>query len=224
LVVIAKLAQKNHLRPKSRQDYYIYTLETSRTLRGKVRATFRVYEENSSGRASFEWNVGKSYLLFLDPTEDGTWSLYGCGNSAPLDQAAFALRVIEHLNERHGGLIQGLVIDGGYPPSAYSEIAGIKIEVRGRRSQYTTVTNSKGAFKIHVPAGHYRVLPARPGWTFKKDIESYEDPEGVNIENGGGAQVQFEVEMKKHASINYGPRKGFALKFLQTFDYGWGQR
>jgi hypothetical protein len=199
LVVIAKLKHKRYFPAKNgREGFYIYSLETSRTLRGKVGATFRVYEENSSGRASFNWNIGKSYLLFLNSTDDGMWWLYGCGNSVPLENAGFALKVIESMNERHGGLIQGLIIDGGYPrPVGNTELAGITVEVRDEKNQYKTVTNSEGAFKIHVPPGRYTVSPVRSGWTFKKDIESYEDPGSVNIANGGGAQVQFEREMKK---------------------------
>lgn len=199
LVVIAKLRHKRYFPAKNgREGFYIYSLETSRTLRGKVGATFRVYEENTSGRASFSWNIGKSYLLFLDSTDDGMWWLYGCGNSAPLNEAGFTLKVIESLEERHGGLIQGLVTDGGHPrPFVNTELAGITVEVHSEKGEYKTVTDSKGAFKIHVPSGRYTVLPVKSGWTFKKDVESYEDPGSVNIENGGGAQVQFERDMKK---------------------------
>src|SRR5437899_2899842 len=68
VVIIAKLTRKQHFQPQGKQDYYVYSLETSRTLRGDVGEQFRVWEENSSGRASFTWSVGKVYLLFLNPT------------------------------------------------------------------------------------------------------------------------------------------------------------
>lgn len=198
-MVIAKLNHKRYFPAKNgREGFYIYSLETTQILRGKVGATFRVYEENTTGRASFDWDIGITYLLFLDPTDDGMWWLYGCGNSAPLDQAGFALRVIKSMKERRGGLIQGHVTDGTYPrPSGDTEFAGISVEVRGDSREYKTITDNEGAFKIHVPPGHYRVVPVRTGWTFKKYFESYEDPNGVDIENGGGAQVQFEVEREK---------------------------
>lgn len=135
--------------------------------------------------------MGQTYLLFLNPTDDGMWWLYGCGNSAPINEAKFALKVIGASKDRHGGVIQGLVTDGGgYPPRA--DLSGITVKVRSEQSEYKAVTNSKGEFKIHVPAGHYTVAPARRGWSFKKDFESYENPGNTNIENGGGAQVQFE--------------------------------
>ncbi len=92
------------------QDGHTYTLETDRVLRGKVGFTFDIYEENSSGRAPFAWEKGGKYLLFLNSNEDGKWWLYGCGNlSAPLKEAEFALRTIESMKTRRGGLIHGLV-------------------------------------------------------------------------------------------------------------------
>ena len=190
LVVIAKLTHKQHFQPHDEQDYYVYTLETSRTLRGVVSTKFRVWEENSSGRASFNWSVGKTYLLFLNPTDDGMWSLYGCGNSAPVDEAGFALKVIDTLKDRNGGVIQGLLTEGGYPPR--TDLSGITIEIRSKNGEYKAVTNSKGEFKIRVPVGQYTAVPVRAGWSFKKNIESFEAPGNINIENGGGAQVQFE--------------------------------
>lgn len=193
LVVIAKLTRKQHFQPPNAQDYYVYSLETSRTLRGKVGNNFRVWEENSSGRASFRWAIGKTYLLFLDPTDDGMWSLYGCGNSAPIDKADFALKVIGSLKGRDGGVIQGVVTVGGeYPPS--TDLSGIRIQIRGKNRDYEALTNSKGVFKVHVPAGQYAVVPVQSGRSFKKDFESFEDPDSVNIENGGGAQVQFDMD------------------------------
>lgn len=191
LMVIAKLRRKQHLQPQHAQDYYVYTLETSKTLRGEVGAEFRVWEENSSGRASFNWSVGNSYLLFLNPTDDGMWWLYGCGNSAPIDKADFALKVIGSLKDRRGGVIQGIVTVGGeYPPR--TDLSGITIQIRGKNRDYEVLTNSKDVFKVHVPAGQYAVVPVQSERSFKKDFESFEDPDGVNIENGGGAQVQFD--------------------------------
>jgi hypothetical protein len=147
VVVIAKLTRKQHFQPQGKQDYYVYSLETSKTLRGKVGEQFRVWEENSSGRASFSWSVGKRYLLFLNPTDDGMWWLCGCGNSAPLEEAASALKVIESLAERHGGVIQGLVTDGGtFPPK--SELSGITIQIRGGTKDYEAVTNHKASSRF----------------------------------------------------------------------------
>jgi hypothetical protein len=127
------------------------------------------------------------------------WWLYGCGNSAPIDESRFTLKVIESMRSRHGGVIQGRISDDGSWPRFpwQADLSGVTIQVRGDKSEYTTVTNRVGDFKIHVPPGNYAVLPVRAGWTFKKDFESYEDPSTVKIETGGCAQVQFMVDMRK---------------------------
>lgn len=191
LVVIARLAREEHFKPPNAEDYDVYSLETSRTLRGQVGKNFRVREENDSGRASFRWSIGKTYLLFLQPTDDGMWWLYGCGNSAPIDKAGFALKVIGSLKNSDGGVIRGIITVGGeYPPR--TDLSGIRIQIRGRSRNYEAFTNSKGMFKAHVPAGQYVVVPIQSGRSFKKDFESFEDPASVTIENGGGAQVQFD--------------------------------
>jgi hypothetical protein len=192
VVVIAKLTRKQHFQPQDTQDYFEYILETNRTLGGEVGARFRVWEENSSGRASFSWSVGKTYLLFLNTTDEGKWWLYGCGNSAPIEEAEFALKVIESLKDRRGGTIQGLVTDGGRYPPMSTDLSGITIQIRGKDRDYEAVTNSKGVFKVHVPAGHYAVVPVQAGRRFKNDFLGFENPDSVTIVNGGGAQLQFD--------------------------------
>src|SRR5262249_53988892 len=55
VVVSARLARIRYVEPKDAMDYHVYTMQTDRVLRGNINPTFRIYEENSSGRASFEW-------------------------------------------------------------------------------------------------------------------------------------------------------------------------
>ena len=188
LVVIAKLVHTRHVVPLNEQDGFIYTLKTTRILKGRIGDTFRIYEENSSGRASFGWRKGDTYLLFLNSSRDGTWWLYGCGNSAPLKEASFALKAIDRMEARKGGLINGLVA-GEHEGGSFEHVA---VEIEGRATTYETFTNKDGEFRIHVPAGRYVILVALNGWTFKTDnIFTFEDPDDVRIENGSCAQVQF---------------------------------
>ncbi|HEX3377903.1 MAG TPA: carboxypeptidase-like regulatory domain-containing protein, partial [Candidatus Acidoferrales bacterium] len=123
-------------------------------------------------------------------------SLYGCGNSTPIDDAQFALKVIKRLKDRQGGVIQGLVTDGGFP--SRTDVSRVDITVSGEKHEYKTVTNRKGEFKIYVPPGHYSVVPSRAGWKFTIDILSYEDPGQVDVQNGGGAQVQFQRDWNRN--------------------------
>lgn len=99
----------------------------------------------------------------------------GCGNSAPLDKAEFALKVVGSLKEREGGVIQGIVtVAGEYAPR--TDLSGITIQIRGKDHTFEALTNRSGAFKVHVPAGHYVVVPVQSGQSFKKDFESFENP------------------------------------------------
>lgn len=121
------------------------------------------------------------------------WDLYGCGNSTPVEEAGFTLKVIESLGTRKGGVIEGLVTESGtYPIN--SDLSGITIQIRSQGRDYEATTNARGEFKAHVPAGRYVVVvPSQHGRTFQWDnLDSYEDPNNVLITNGGGAQVQFE--------------------------------
>src|SRR5271154_7066845 len=88
LVAEAKLISIRHIVPKNGQDGYVYTMELITALRGEISVRFEIYEENGSGRASFEWQRAESYLLFLYPVEHSSrWSIDGCGNSGPLTRS-----------------------------------------------------------------------------------------------------------------------------------------
>jgi hypothetical protein len=190
LVVIVRVIRIQHVIPEDRnqQDGHIYTLEANRILRGKVGDTFDIYEENSSGRAPFVWKKGEEYLLFLNSHEPGKWWLYGCGNSAPLKAAGFALRTIESMKTRRGGLVHGLV----RVPEGASK-AGISVRLRGESGEYKALTDRNGEFRIHVPSGRYEVRPIRNRSSFTKSMFSYEDPSNLLIEDGGCAQIEFET-------------------------------
>jgi len=196
LVVIASLVRTKHVMPKSQDepDGFIYTLETARILKGETGQTFQIYEENSSGRAPFFWVKGETYLLFLNSNPDGTWWLYGCGNSAPLKGAGYALRAIDAMKSRKGGLVQGLIRGENLNPA----LERLSVEVRGDQRSYRAVTDKDGRFKIHVPAGHYVVRVKKEGWKFETNpLMTYEDPGNITIEDSGCAQVQFEAHASK---------------------------
>ncbi|SRR6266568_2502573 len=186
-VVTATLLKKEHFSPPDKQDWFIYTLETTKVLKGNIDKKFRVYEENSSGRAPFIWKKGESYPLFLNPGGDiHTWWIYGCGNSGPMRESDFILKVIGSLESRTGGLIQGLVRVG----NSSAPMQHLTVEIRSVDKSYKTITTREGKFQQRVQAGHYKVQVVRAGSSFKKDeLDSYEDPVDVNIENGGCAQV-----------------------------------
>jgi hypothetical protein len=189
LVVEATLVHIDELHPEHAMDGRVYTLRVNQTLRGEAAETVKVYEENSSGRASFDWVSGRRYLLFLSYAEsDKAWKLDGCGNSGPLRKARRALSVIAAIKAAKGsGVIQGVVSD----VTLSSLIPGVQVEAAGASGHYKATTNKNGEFRMKVPVGQYAVRVVDKEDTYVKAEFSYDDPQKVQIECGGCAQVQF---------------------------------
>jgi hypothetical protein len=169
---------------------YFYTLTPSRVFRGQIDGVFRVYEGNDSGRATFEWKVGRKYVLFLFySSSDKAWELDGCGNSGPASHAV--LKQIDAIQSSHdeSGAIHGVV-----SPAVLSvPTSGVRVEARGTNGVYTATTNAKGEFEIRVPAGKYVLRAIKKGFLFYAAEFSYENPEALQIEPGGCAQIQLDT-------------------------------
>lgn len=196
LVVEATLAQIKIIGDKNDPvgiEARVYTLKVNRVMRGKTTGNIEVYEGNDSGRATFNWTLGKKYLLFLSyfPRENA-WALDSCGNSGPLNLAKASLSEIEAIKAaRDGGVIYGVVSQ----QALSIPIPGVHVEAQGENGDYSATTNEKGEFQMKVPVGRYSIRAVEGGFSFTKADISYEDPQGVQIEPGGCAQVQFsEVE------------------------------
>jgi len=168
---------------------FIYTLRADRTFRGKITPTFRVYEANDSGRATFDWQPGRSYLLFLSYSKgDDGWVLDGCGNSGPLKDARAALDQIRIIKSDHdGGLIEGFV-----STEALSDmLPGVRVEVVGAGHRYATTTDAKGEFRVKVSPGRYSVHASLAGHSFEPAALTHENPKDLMVESRGCAQVQL---------------------------------
>lgn len=170
---------------------YVYTLRVDHVLRGNTSATLQVYEENDSGRATFDWVRGREYLLFLFHAPDKkSWELDGCGNSGPLSGAKEAIAEIQAIKTAHGGgFIHGMVS----AQAVSNPVSGVRVEAVGKAGHYEATTDRNGKFEIDVPAGQYVVHASKTGLSFDKFDFSYEDPRHVVIEPGGAAQIQFVV-------------------------------
>jgi hypothetical protein len=128
-----------------------YQLHANRLIRGQMAGNFRVYEENSSGRATFEWKPGRVYLLFLFySSPDRAWELDGCGNSGPVNAATAVLQQIETIQmSRGGGVIHGNIRTSS--PSV--AVSGVTVDARGLGGVYRIATGENGTFEILVPVG-----------------------------------------------------------------------
>jgi hypothetical protein len=167
----------------------VYTLRANRFIRGHIPEVFRVYEGNDSGGATFDWKIGRKYLLFLFySAADKAWALDGCGNSGAFNRARPVLEQIDAIQTRNdGGVIHGVV--SGLP--LWAPLLGVRVEARGADGSYKATTNAKGEFEITVPAGKYTLSATKIGFSFQTDDFSYENPQHLQIEPGGCVQVQF---------------------------------
>lgn len=173
-------------------DGQIYQMQTEQVLRGDIGSSFDVWDENSSGRATFDWKTGSSYLLFLLFKGARGWVLDGCGNSGPLVRERSALEEIKALQKRNGGMIQ--VVLGGDVFSWSPAMRGAEVIAQGTQGTFSATTNDKGIAEIHLPAGQYSVTV--PKQQVQPYDLSYDRPGDILIENGGCAQVQFVQSSK----------------------------
>jgi hypothetical protein len=187
VVIQAKLVRSKYVAPSNDVDGHLHQMQTEKVLRGGIGTSFQIWEENSSGRATFPWRTGRSYLLFLLSKGNRGWVLDGCGNSGPLEKKQLEVREIEALQKRHGGMIQ--VVVGGDWIAWSPAMPGVEVNAQGAQGNFSATTDDKGIAEIHAPAGQYSVtvenLPVEP-YDF-----NYDDPRKVVIQNGGCAQIQF---------------------------------
>jgi len=181
-VVTARLLRIRHVTLSEDDDVLLFTMQTEKVLRGKMRSVFTVVDSPYTGRALVP-EKGKRYLLFLSYSKTyKAWALDSCGKSGPLEESAETLKGIDLLKGQSGGTIQGVVW-----------VAGSTVLVHGKQHTFKTTTDEKGAFKIQVPAGEYSVSIVHDGTRFEPDLLSYEDPKRLRVHDGGCAQVQFNV-------------------------------
>lgn len=150
-----------------------------------------MYESNDSGRATFDWDVGKHYLLFLisSATSDKSWSLDNCGNSGQLKLGSSVSAQIQKTGEADHkyGAISGIV---GH--AALSDpIPGVLVEASATNRHYSTTTNAQGSIQMNVLSGEYVVHATGGGLTFHTAEIRYSNPREVRIDSGGCVQVQF---------------------------------
>jgi hypothetical protein len=169
-----------------------YTLRVDRVFRGTPGQTVRIYEGNDSGRASFDWRVGRKYVLFLfdsiEKASEKVLEFDGCGNSGPVAHANSVLREIEQMNDQRRtafitGMVSAFSLDGAMP--------NIEMVARGGGASYKGRTNRQGRFTIEVPPGDYEVIPVNRQLSFEISDLSYEDPLHLAMQPGSCAQVQF---------------------------------
>ena len=198
-VVIARLVKTRHIEPKRDPDYYLYTFEVEKTFRGSIPNKFVVWDENSSGRLTFDVLRGHEYLLFVNrwpEKEKDWWTADGCGNSGEVSKRPKTLKRIERLSTVRGGRIIGEV------NSDNAANARVAVLNKNNGKQFKTQTDANGRFVVDVPAGEYSVQVIAAGKHFVTHWLSYEDAELVKLEDGGCAQIEFVPSDSSEAKSN----------------------
>lgn len=194
VVVVAKVARMRHaeaIHPGSPDGTYYY-MEAVERVRGRILNRFQIYEENSSGRATFEWKRGESYLLFISySNDDKGWELDGCGNSAPMSNAKKVLDEIARIKAGKGReSIEGSIASEESLPER------VLVKVEGAGKTHTVAVENR-EFKVRMEPGSFVATPLSTGWRFEKDDFSYDDPRRIRLASGQCAQIQFQATKVK---------------------------
>ena len=190
-------------------------------IRGHIDRVFIVHEGNDSGRATFDWKIGRAYLLFLFYSDsDKAWELDGCGNSGPVIRAKAVLQQIAAIHASHdGGVIHGMISQ----QALSAPVSNVHVEAGGTNGHYTATTNSKGEFEIKVPAGHYAVRAIKAGSSFATADFSFENPDNVQIESGSCVQVQLVSvgETSHPPRLVSGPKRKIACQIERFLHFSF---
>jgi hypothetical protein len=148
------------------------------------------WEENSSGRATFEWKTGRNYLLFLSySARDHAWTIDGCGNSGPEPQRSDAIAHIQSLANRAGSaIVTGIVTTDSWTTG----VPGVTITASNDRTTARATSDSAGRFEFKLEPGTYSFAASKAGKQFQPGSYSYERPDQLDLQPVGCAQIQIE--------------------------------
>ena len=188
-VIIAKLTSIREVTHDNDIGGHLYSLAARSILRGRMDPAFQVWEENSSGRATFDWIRGVDYLLFLSYSKlNGAWVIDGCGNSGPVIRSASVLSAIKAVKANAGdAAVEGLVSTDSWTTG----VPDVTVRAIGNGTTIAVKTDQAGRFQMRLPAGRYKLAAVRTGWSFEPGLLSYENPTDLRITAGGCAQVHF---------------------------------
>ena len=191
-VVIATLLRSEHVEPKEEQDYHLYTFRVDKKVRGAIPVQFVLFDENSTGRLTFDLRRGHQFLLFVNrwqPREKGKdwWTADGCGHSGDVLKSRESLDDIEGLSSLTRGLIAGEVVSG------VDAVGNVRVVATSKTNgkHFEAKTRTDGGFSLTVPPGEYSVAIEAKAKTYVAGDLSYEDPKSVKLEKGGCAQIEF---------------------------------
>jgi hypothetical protein len=164
-VVAAKLTHRTEI---GDNDGHRYSFLLQQSYLGHVPNHFVLWEENASGRATFEWKTGREYLLFLSYSQpDHAWTIDGCGNSGPLTERSEAISQIKHFAKHSGpAIVSGIVTTGSWTDG----VSGVTITATTDTNAISVVSDAEGRFQFSLIPGDYRFHASKAGKQFQAGI------------------------------------------------------
>lgn len=171
---------------------WFYRIRVERTFRGTQARFIVLYTENTNAR--FPLKVGERYLLFVYRVERRL-EINGCGNSAPLSEAAAAISAINAI-KRAGpyGEIEGRV----KTTSDEAGIPGVRVIASRGQWSFSAITVKDGWFEMRVPPGTYKVTVQSPDLVIEPQdsVYNYDDPDHFIVHRGSTAHFEYLAEPK----------------------------
>jgi hypothetical protein len=172
---------------------WAYTLKVIKSYRGADAPTMMVYTSNDSGRLPLD--DGKRYLLFAF-TNEGRLTIGYDQVSGKLKDSKQALKDLDTIMAHkagQGGDIFGRVVGGAFNDSS-GGLNGIHVSIKGPGGDTEVVTNKKGWFRVHVPAGTYSATASDLKWKFESQDIAWEDSNSFSVPDGGCAEIQIRAK------------------------------
>ncbi len=130
-------------------------------LRGeRVGAEMTTTSYGVGGSCDYGFQQGVKYLVHASKRADGSWSVFLCGGTAPIEQAADALRYIRAALAHPGeGRLSGFAfvdIDPGTGVKSGPSISNVRLVLRGANRELMTRTGPDGTYRFEaVPPGDF---------------------------------------------------------------------
>ena len=190
---IGKVVSKKYFR-KDGDDFagVVYSLKVDESFRGPEKDFIEVYEDNGSARMGLE--VKKTYLIIVNKNKNGILQGW-CEDAVESTDSEYKKKVsdvkevMRNIKNGKEGEVIGFV--GPSQPSLENGIKGIHFTIKGGGKTFRVISDETGWFRVSVPAGHYKIEPNEVGWKIEVTEFCIEDPDDLDVETAGGADLAF---------------------------------
>lgn len=184
------------------------TFAVERVYKGNVKAhdklSFGLVHNIHCPSVFREEDINNEFLFYAQaPKNDKElWTVVNCGRSKAVSLATEDFLYLDNMNKRRGKTR----ISGKYGNDRNQDlvVAHRRIRIVSDEKAYETFTNEKGFFEIYdVPPGKYRLEPEIPaGMRIDRWFLRLNSSAAAVLKSPNSAQ--FNLEPKKHVSINLG--------------------